>query len=253
MLTLTNIDISRQGRKILHVDSVDLDVGEHIAILGPNGAGKSSLIKVICGEWSLNCGDIYFYQQKIKDWNRRTLACHLGVLPQASKVEFPFTAAEVVAIGATPLVLKKNKISAQVNHYLANVDALHLAALPYAQLSGGEKQRVQFARVLLQLSQATQPPLLLLDEPTSAQDLGHQHQLLNGVRQLTQSLSMGVISVLHDLNLASRYCDKIWLIDQQRLQMFGTPEVVLTPSNVEQHWHYLPQKITGINQGFGLL
>jgi iron complex transport system ATP-binding protein len=253
MLKITQLDIKRQEKSILNIDSVNLICGQRVAILGPNGAGKSSLLKAISGEWSGNKGDIYFHDTIISQWSRVVLAKHLGVMPQASQIDFPFSVHEVVAIGATPLTLKKSELNHKVKFFLSMTDTWQLNNKPYAALSGGEKQRVQLARILLQLSQAEQAPLLLLDEPTSAQDLGHQHQMMALLSDLTKQQSYGLLCVLHDLNIANRYSDAVWLIDNQKLVVKGPAEQVLTPDRVNQHWQYFPEKISKLKHGFGLL
>ena len=159
----------------------------------------------------------------------------------------------MVAIGATPLTLRKRALPNAVLDVMRKTDTLHLKNALFTRLSGGERQRVHLARVLLQLSQAESPPLLLMDEPTSAQDLGHQHELMALVDTLKSKQSFGVLSVLHDLNLAAQYVDTVWLIDQQTIVQQGRPEAVLTPSVVERHWQYLPEKLRRSSHGFGLL
>jgi iron complex transport system ATP-binding protein len=127
---------------------------------------------------------------------------------------------------------------------LAQCDALTGQAYP--RLSGGEKQRVHLARCLLQLSQAEQPPLLLLDEPTSAQDLGQQHSLLQRVRKLCEQEQYAVVAVLHDLNQALRYANQASLLDAGRLVGEGCPESLLTPERVQMFWGYPAERV--INQ-----
>lgn len=124
--------------------------------------------------------------------------------------------------------------------WIRATDTWQFADRLYPSLSGGERQRVQLARVLLQLSQAERAPLLLLDEPTSAQDLGQQHQLLNLVKSLCPENDFAVISILHDLNQASRYADKVWLLQQGELVAQGSPLQVLQPETVMKIWGYQP-------------
>ncbi len=253
MLSIEQIRVVRQQRTILQTDNISVSSSQMLAILGPNGAGKSSLLKAISGEWPYQSGHISFHNRILSDWNRRQLACHLGILPQSSKIEFPLTAQEVVAIGATPLSLNRRHLPAQVKRFLMQVDACHLADQSYTQLSGGERQRVQLARVLLQISQAEKPPLLLLDEPTSAQDLGHQHQLMTLLKQLACDQEFSIIAVLHDLNIASHYCQNVAVINQGKVRLMGAAQKVLTPEQVKRHWQYLPERINRRDNGFALL
>lgn len=241
MLTIKNLLVKQQQRHILYLPTASLLSGELIAVLGPNGAGKSSLIKTLCGEWSASQGQISLHGKSLNHWPRQRLSKHLGVLPQASQLSFPFKAHEVVAIGATPLSLNLREIKHAVQKWMQATDTWQFADRLYTSLSGGERQRVQMARVLLQLSQAEHAPLLLLDEPTSAQDLGQQHQLLNLVKSLCQQNGFAVISILHDLNQASRYADKVWLLHQGKLFTQGSPSQVLQPETVMKIWGYQPE------------
>lgn len=241
MLFIENLLVTQDHRQILSLPKASLVSGELVAVLGPNGAGKSSLIKTICGEWSASQGQIYLHDKLLQLWSRQLLAKHLGVLPQVSQLSFPFKAQEVVSIGATPLSLNRRDIDNAVQKWMQATDTWHFADRIYTSLSGGERQRVQLARVLLQLSQAEHAPLLLLDEPTSAQDLGQQHQLLNLVKSLCQKNGFAVISILHDLNQASRYADKVWLLHQGELVAQGSPQQVLQPETVMKIWGYQPE------------
>lgn len=241
MLTIEKLLIKQEHRQILDLPQASLKSGELIAVLGPNGAGKSSLIKTLCGEWSASQGIIHLHKKPLDQWSRQLLARHLGVLPQTSQLSFPFKAKEVVAIGATPLNLNRFALEVAVQKWMQATDTWQFADRIYTSLSGGERQRVQLARVLLQLSQAEHAPLLLLDEPTSAQDLGQQHQLLNLVKSLCQENGFAVISILHDLNQASRYADQVWLLHQGELVAQGSPPQVLQPETVMKIWGYLPE------------
>lgn len=252
MLFIENLLITQHQTAILSLPSASMTSGELISVLGPNGAGKSSLIKTLCGEWPVCQGQIYLHGKSLGQWQRRQLARHLAVLPQASQLSFPFKAQEVVAIGATPLSLKRRDIQQGVQKWMQATDTWQFADRLYTSLSGGERQRIQLARVLLQLSQAEDAPLLLLDEPTSAQDLGQQHQLLNLIRSLCLHNDFAVISILHDLNQASRYADIVWLLHQGQLIAQGSPPQVLQPDTVMKIWGYQPERFVN-SQGQQLL
>lgn len=238
MLEINHLKLQRSGRDILSVDHAALNPGEFIAVLGPNGAGKSSLLKVLASQWQADQGHVSLHSKPLQDWPRRHRARHVGVLPQSSELTFPFRAEEVVAIGATPLFLEAAEIREQARYWMQITDTLPFAERIYTSLSGGERQRVQLARVLLQLSAAEQPPLLLLDEPTSAQDLGQQHHLLSMVKQLSHEKGFAIIAILHDLNQAIRYSDKIWLLHESKMVMSGSAERILQPDTIERIWGY---------------
>lgn len=241
MLIIDQLELHRSGRAILSVNHAELQPGELIAVLGPNGAGKSSLLKALASQWQTDKGDLLLHGKALHEWPRRQRARHVGVLPQSSELTFPFNAREVVAMGATPLSLEAAEIDEQSHYWMQLTDTLSFADRVYTSLSGGERQRVQLARVLLQLSSAEQPPLLLLDEPTSAQDLGQQHQLLTLIRQLSLEQNAGVVAILHDLNQAVRYADKIWLLNEGKMVTSGSPETILQAETVAQIWGYHPE------------
>ena len=178
---------------------------------------------------------------ELERWDAPARARHLAVLPQSSQLSFAFTAEEVVALGATPLVLGWRELQREVRRVMDLAACANLADKAYPRLSGGEKQRVHFARVLLQLSQAVRPPLLMLDEPTSAQDLGQQHAMLDTVRSLCHESGFGVVAVLHDLNHAIRYADRCTVLDAGRIVREGAPAYILTPDCIQSFWGYRPE------------
>lgn len=247
MLNINHLIVKRGQQHVLTIDELTVNDGEFIAIIGPNGAGKSSLLKTLASQWSPHAGDIELNGQSLNDWTRKNRAQHIAVLPQSSDLVFSFKAKEVVEIGATPLQLDRQSKSERIQFWMLQTDTWHLADRIYTSLSGGERQRVQLARVLLQISSATSPALLLLDEPTSAQDLGQQHRILQLLRQLCAEKNIIVVTILHDLNLASRYSDKICLLHQGKLFAAGPPADILTPSKVNDVWGYEPEKLTNMD------
>ena len=242
MLQLNNVTFEPQGQRLLDRVTLSVKAGEVFGLLGPNGAGKTTLLKAISGDINAS-GSITLYGKELRDWNRRELAKHLAVLPQASQLTFPFSAREVVALGLTPLSLSKAEAGKFIKKKMEITDCYRFAHRSYLSLSGGERQRVQLARVLLQLSQATHAPLLLLDEPTSAQDLGQQHNLLQLVQQLAKAEEFGVVVILHDLNQVLRYCDNCCLLDKGQVCVVDSPVDVLSDERIRQYWEYQSQRI----------
>ncbi len=242
MLTIENLVIQQGQRRILDINQAIAAEGEFVTILGPNGAGKSSLLKTVSLEWQAQSGQVLLDGKAISDLPRQVRAKHVAMLPQTSGLSFPFTVREVVEIGATPLSLRGYELQQQLDKWMSVTHTLEFADRYYLSLSGGERQRVQLARVLLQLSQAETTPLLLLDEPTSAQDLGQQHAMLSFLQTLCHEQGMIVIAILHDINLAARYSDKIWLLHQGKMADMGTPEAVLSPDQIKSVWGYLPEQ-----------
>jgi iron complex transport system ATP-binding protein len=243
MLTINHLTASHNRRQFLNVSSLTVKPGEVVAIVGPNGAGKTTLLNSLTSSNPQHLNDIELHHKPLSMWPRRVLAQHVGILPQHHQLSFPFTVRKVIEMGATPLKLNTTALETAVSKWLTFTDTHQFSNTLYPKLSGGEKQRVHLARVLLQLSQAKQAPLLLLDEPTSAQDIGQQHALLAQLRTMATQQNYMIIMILHDLNLASRYCDKVWLIKEGKLTMQGAPTEVLTPQIINNIWGYQPQKL----------
>lgn len=242
MLTINHLTASHNRRQFLNVSSLTVKPGEVVAIVGPNGAGKTTLLNSLTSSNPQNLNDIELHHKPLSMWPRRLLAQHVGILPQHHQLSFPFTVREVVEMGATPLKLNTTALELAVSKWLTFTDTHQFSNTLYPKLSGGEKQRVHLARVLLQLSQAKHAPLLLLDEPTSAQDIGQQHAMLSQLKELAKRHKFMIVMILHDLNLASRFCDTVWLLQQGKLYFKDTPEHVLTPETIETVWGYRPQQ-----------
>ncbi|MCV6587465.1 MAG: heme ABC transporter ATP-binding protein [Marinobacterium sp.] len=223
------------GTKVL-LDRVTLALqpGQVLALLGPNGAGKSTFMKLLAGEFAHFagdvCGDVVLNGRPWADWPRDELARIVGVLPQHSELAFPFSVAEVVALGRLPHSTGRRRDNEIMQQALKKVDGWHLRSAAYPSLSGGEKQRVQLARVLAQIWDDTGlgPRYLLLDEPTSALDLAHQHQTLALAREWAEQQDVAVLAILHDMNLAARYADQVGLLEQGRLIAAGPVAEVMT-------------------------
>lgn len=225
------------GKKTL-LNNVHLEVsaGEFVAVLGPNGAGKSSLFKVLTHEYNFFKGSVELNGKAYSSWKPEEIALQVGVLPQSSALNFPFSAYEVVLLGRLPHSTGRIRDEQIALEALEKVDASHLANASYLSLSGGEKQRVQLARVLTQIWEDTgsgQDRFLLLDEPTSALDLAHQHMILTLAKVLSHQ-GLGVVAILHDLNLASEYADRLVMLKEGEVHAEGSVEQSLTPPLIKQ-------------------
>ena len=234
-LLADNISLHLSGFELLRNISLQVEAGKVTAVVGPNGAGKSSLLKVLTGDMAPTRGQVQLNHCPLEQWPLLHRAQMLAVLPQHSLLNFPFTANEVVALGRIPHqtgVIKDAEIVAQA---LDLVDASYLQKRLYTQMSGGEKQRVQLARVLAQIWQPSDygEQFLVLDEPTSAFDLSHQKLTLDIVRQLANR-GVGVVMVLHDLNLAARCADNLVVFDAGVVAAQGHPQQVLTESLIDK-------------------
>lgn len=235
------------GQKALVNDlSLEVHTGEVVAVLGPNGAGKSTLLKAICGDIKPSSGVITMDNKPLSDWSLNERAKVRGVLAQNVPLSFTFSVLEVVMMGRSPHLRGRETVQDYQIAYqamaLAQIDHLHQRI--YTSLSGGEKQRVQLARVLAQIweDQAPRPRYLLMDEPTSSLDLTHQHTTLRVARQFADQ-GVAVLAILHDLNLASEYADKVMLMQNGERLAYGDPFSVLTADNIAETYH-MPTIIT---------
>ena len=218
------------------VDAIDLRIaaGEMVAIVGPNGAGKSTLLRMLSGDLRPTSGRIQLKQRDIGAYPPRLLAHHRAMLSQHVNVTFPFTVEEIVHMGAGD----SGRAVAQplVDAALGEVDLSHFSRRQLPTLSGGEQQRAHFARVLVQLACGEAlhgPGLLLLDEPTSSLDMRHQIDLVETARRRAQN-GTAVIAVLHDLNLAMRFADRIVLLHRGRLAVDGGRTEAITAETIRR-------------------
>lgn len=219
----------------------DLPVGQVTAILGPNGAGKSTLLHSLVGLHPLRAGAVHWGGQPLGDWPAGQRARHWALMAQDTQVAFAFTAREVVELGRYPHRQQPAADEAGiVEAAMALTGVAHLAAREVATLSGGERARVHLARALAQVWHP-QPGgaarWLLLDEPTAALDVQHQHQVMALLRARAEEQGMGVVAVLHDVNLALRYAHQVLLVPGGGAPaMLGTTTQVLTPERIAHVW-----------------
>jgi iron complex transport system ATP-binding protein len=226
MLRAENLAVQRGPCTVLAEINLQLHAGEVLGVLGPNGAGKSTLLGALCGELQPSHGDVWLDQRRLQDWPGTERAQRLAVLPQTSTLNFAFRVEEVVGMGRLPHASGSLKDAQIIKQALQAADALHLAGRSYQALSGGERQRVHLARVLAQLWPGGEGQILLLDEPTSMLDPLHQHTTLQATRAFAEQ-GAAVLVILHDLNLAARYCDRLLLLQSGRPHVLGSPEQVL--------------------------
>lgn len=207
--------------------SLALNTGETVAIIGPNGAGKSTLLKLLAGSLPRSRGKITFAGEDISLWPATGLAKRRAVLSQSVSISFPFTVTEIVEMPIQHLAAgPRRDLSRQV---LREMKLESFASRPIQQLSGGEQQRVHLARVLCQLrAQAHHgPQYLFLDEPTSSLDIRHQVEVLQAVKQMVCA-NLGVLVVLHDLNLAAAAVDRLIVMKDGNIVADGPPAEIMT-------------------------
>jgi iron complex transport system ATP-binding protein len=219
----------RVGAKAL-IDDVSLSIasGETVALVGPNGAGKSTLLRALSGEIAPSGGAIKLRGNDPRAYRPQVLALHRAVLSQHVNVAFPFSVGEVVRMGAGET--RGPAVETMAESALAEVDMGHMRDRIIGTLSGGEQQRVHLARVLVQLGCGETkfgPGVLLLDEPTASLDLCHQLDLLTIIKRCTER-GTTVITIMHDLNLATLFARRIVALHNGRIARDGTPESTIT-------------------------
>jgi len=224
-----DLDYSVAGRKLLRGVSLAAGAGEIVCVLGPNGAGKSTLFRVLSGEARPSAGSVTLLSHDVHRMPREELAKVRAVMPQESRISFPFTAFEVVMLGRTPHSPAGETMNDRViaRSAMAATDCLAFEDRTFSTLSGGERQRVTAARVLAQIWEGEEGRALLLDEPTSSLDLLHQHALLETAATMAEK-GCAVVCILHDLNLAARYATRIVVLQEGQKVAEGAPRDVLT-------------------------
>lgn len=217
---------------VLHGVDMELRAGEVLGVIGPNGAGKSTLVHVVSKVLPVRSGSVWLGGVPMGRYGRRALARTLAVVPQAAALPDGFLAIELVRMGRTPFVRAWRgpdaSDDAEVERAMRRTGVWQLAERRVETLSGGERQRVVLARALAQ-----QPRVLVLDEPTSHLDLRYQAELLRAARAAAD-VGVGVVLVLHDLNLAARACDRIILLTDGRVVADGVPARVLERARLER-------------------
>lgn len=234
LLQAIGVDVRVRTRPLIQDISLEVAPGEFLAIIGPNGAGKSTLLNALCGDRSLSAGEVLLDGRPLNQWRKADLAQRRAVLPQHSAVAFDFTGLQIATLGllAHRGRLSEPQMKALAEQALAETEALAFAERPYTVLSGGERQRVQLARVLAQCdADPSVKPFLLLDEPISGLDLSHQHAALASARRRVDR-GLGVLAVLHDLNMAARYADRVGIIENGRLTAIGPTRETLDPDRL---------------------
>ncbi|HEY4091327.1 MAG TPA: heme ABC transporter ATP-binding protein [Luteibacter sp.] len=229
-LIAEGVGVVRQGRSIVRHVSLAASPGRLLALVGPNGAGKSTLLSVLAGRVRPDTGYVRLDGVSLTAWDPRALARRRAMLSQRVDLAFGFTAREVVLLGRSPHAPDAVRDEAIATAALRAAHAWELRDRRYTALSGGEQQRVQLARVLAQVwGGGPEGAWLLLDEPEAGLDIAHQHFILRRAR-VCAALGLGVIAVLHDLNLAARYADEVAVLASGALLRHGPPAEALDTS-----------------------
>lgn len=208
--------------------SLSLQPGEMLGVIGPNGSGKSTLLRLLSGVLQPRRGEVRLHGQSLASYTRREIGRAIAVVPQDTVIEFPFSVTEVVLMGRSPHLggfgFEDDRDLEVARAAMRRTGVLDLAQRSIHELSGGERQRVILARALAQ-----EADVLLLDEPAAFLDIRHEVEIYDLLQDL-QREGKSIISVLHDLNLAALYCDRVVLLNRGRVFRIGLPADVITYS-----------------------
>lgn len=242
MLSAQGLFLSTARATLLEAIDLCADAGEMLVVLGPNGAGKSSLLALLSGMRSPDRGHVTLDRQPLAGLEPLLKARQLAMFTQQQPLNFSFSVAEVVRLGCYPLMLDAQGETRQVERWLERLELCRFAERDYLSLSGGEQQRVQLARVLAQVGDETR--VLLLDEPVSEMDLKHQQLTMRVLHALSRE-GVAVVTVLHDLNLAAQYADRVALLERGRLVASGRVDEVMTEARLSALYQVAVQRIDG--------
>lgn len=230
-LVATDVTLGFGSKTVVECASLDIRPNEITALIGPNGSGKSTLVSALAGHMPVRSGSIMLNGVEVSRWPRRKLARMLALLPQQPRAPEEILVRQMVAHGRFahrhPLARLKPEDHRQIDRALEQTQTTDLADRIVTELSGGERQRVWVAMALAQ-----KPQLLILDEPISFLDPGFQFQVLDLLRKLNRDEDLGILMVLHDINHASFYADRIVALRSGRIIADGTPGDVVTPEKV---------------------
>ena len=236
MIRAKNLSVHLAGRLIVADLSLEARAGRLTAIVGPNGSGKTTAMKAIAGEIA-SVGELTLNGRDLRALAPWQLATRRAVLPQATAIAFPFTVREIVRMGlSTGPNRHAGRAEAVAARALCAVDLAGFEGRFYQELSGGEQQRVQLARVLAQIWEPVlegEPCFLMLDEPVSSLDIRHQLTVMRLARSYCER-GGGVIAVMHDLNLTAMFADQIVMMKKGRAVFTGSPAAVLTDETMEE-------------------
>ncbi len=237
MLSITGLTCLAGGRPVLQEVSADFAPGALHVIVGPNGSGKSTFIKAFAGDWPVESGEVRYDGIPLPQLERTALARRRAVMSQLPELHFPLRVDDIVMMGRYPhFSFRPSRQDTEIcREAMDRLSILDLSGRDYLTLSGGEKQRVQFARALAQIWDAPAEGCryLFLDEPVSSLDIYYQHELLALVRDLVKA-NIVLVAVLHDLNLALQYADRMLFLKQGRVIAEGEAPAIVKPELIRE-------------------
>jgi iron complex transport system ATP-binding protein len=231
-IEIRDLSFAYQERTVLCGVQLSLPHGEMLGILGPNGSGKTTLMKILSGVLK-GKGEVELDGERIETYRRRELSKLVAVVPQESRITFPYTVAEIIMMGRasyhSPFALEGEKDLEVARLSMELTDCLELSNRYLHELSGGEKQRVMIARALAQ-----EPKILLLDEPSAFLDLKHQLQVFELLRRLNRERGLTIVAALHDVNLAALFFPRLAMLRDGIIYCDGSPREVLTERTIKE-------------------
>jgi iron-chelate-transporting ATPase len=232
LLELSGIGYSVGSKTILADIDLTLDAGRIYALVGPNGSGKSSLLKILARQSAPSTGRIAFEGKPLPEWGNRPFARNVAYMPQFTPPADGMTVRELVALGRFPWHGTLGRFTEEdgrmVEDAIARTDLTRFAGRIVSTMSGGERQRAWIAMMLAQNARC-----ILLDEPTSALDLAHQASVLALIQSLAHERGLTIVVVLHDINLAARYCDHIIALNSGSITAEGLPGSIMTADRLQ--------------------
>lgn len=233
-LECNNLGFAYGKKPIIGGVNLRFNKGEFVGLIGPNGAGKSTLLNLLTGLLKPTSGHVNLVGQPLKQYKQRDIARHISLVPQDVSIDYAFTVREIVAMGRNPHLgafqPETQRDRELIDLAMSKTDLSQMTTRSVNQLSGGERQRVFIARAIAQ-----EAPILLMDEPTASLDLCHQLEVLSLVKALTESGHLA-IAAIHDLALASRFCDRLVLLAEGKIVSQGSPAEVLTKENLYRYF-----------------
>ena len=233
-LKVSNLHVELGGKAIVKDISIEVSLGQWVCIIGPNGAGKSSLLKALAGI-TPSTGDLFIDEINLRELSHRDRACWVAYVAQDPVMPAGMRVFDYVLLGRTAhlkMLATESPKDLEIAHYVINeLDLTEFIDRDVVTLSGGERQRVAIARALTQAS-----PIVLLDEPTTALDVGYQQEVLELIDRLRKEQKIAVISTMHDLTVSGLYPDSLLLLAHGEVVESGTATQVLTAENIAKHY-----------------
>lgn len=232
IIRTNNLQFNYGDKNILKDLSIDMEKGLFYSIIGPNGSGKTTLLKLLANTLPTTKKTIYIDNEDIHNITKKNIAKKLSVVPQITNIDYEFTVLDIVMMGRSPYISRFGKIDSNdtniVMKAMEETGVIHLKDNKVTNLSGGELQRVVIARALAQETE-----IMLLDEPISHLDIGYQYEITELVYKLCRDKGITIINIVHDLNIAMRYSDKILMLKDGKIYRYGQPLDVITKNTIK--------------------